>query len=82
VTALIDDFKELTIHSGGRKKTKKLVNQNKGQKEEVSLFINGLLKGKDSLIPFDQLYTTSLATFGVLESLRNGTVVSLTTELS
>jgi polar amino acid transport system substrate-binding protein len=82
VTALIDDFKELTIHSGGRKKTKKLVNQNKGQKEEVSLFIDGLLKGKDSLIPFDQLYTTSLATFGVLESLRNGTVVSLTTELS
>ncbi len=57
-----------------------MVNQNKGQKEEVALFIDGLLKGKDSLIPFDQLYTTSLATFGILESLRNGTVVSLKTK--
>jgi len=78
VTAILDDFKSLTIHSNGKKKNEKLINQNKGQKEEVSLFIESILKGHENAIPYDELYSTSLVTFAVLESLRNGNTVNLT----
>ncbi len=77
VTGILDDFKSLTIHSNGKKKTEKLITQNKGQKEEVALFIKGILKGNDNLIPYDQIYSTSLICFGLLESIRTGETINL-----
>ena len=43
-TAIIEDFKKLQIYGKGKTTKKKLMNQNKGQKEMVEAYFNNLLK--------------------------------------
>jgi predicted dehydrogenase len=71
-TAVLDDFKTLTIYANNKKKIKKLINQNKGQKNEVDQFIAAVQSGRTELIPFDEIYNTSLVTFKIVESIRIG----------
>jgi predicted dehydrogenase len=71
-TAVLDDFKELVIFAGGKKKRKKLISQDKGQKEEVRAFIDAVIEGKEPPIPYDELFSTSLVTFKILESIQSG----------
>ncbi|WP_417199526.1 bi-domain-containing oxidoreductase [Bizionia sp.] len=71
-TAVLSDFKELKIYGKGKPYKKKLFNQNKGQKEMVEAFINGLLKDGQSPIPMEDIFAVTRATFKVLESIRNG----------
>jgi len=73
-TAVIDDFKNMVIYAGGRKKEKHLLSQDKGQKSEVGLFIETILNGQAPLIPFKEIYSTSLVTYEILESIRNNEV--------
>jgi predicted dehydrogenase/threonine dehydrogenase-like Zn-dependent dehydrogenase len=78
-TAILDDFKSLTIYTGGKKKQKKLLTQDKGQKEEVKRFIEAIFarKGLKDLIPLKEIYNTSLVTFKILESIRSKTCVKI-----
>ncbi len=76
-TAIIEDFKYLLIYAGGKKKEKRLMSQDKGQKSEVRLFIDTILQGQGQLISFEEIYSTSLVTFEILESIRNYQVRSL-----
>jgi polar amino acid transport system substrate-binding protein len=76
-SAIIDDFKSLTIHAGGKKTTKNLLSQNKGQKHEVRIFLDNILKGRESPIPLDEIYSTSLVTFKIIESLKSGEAIIL-----
>jgi hypothetical protein len=69
---ILDDFKSLTIHSSGKKQEKKLLVQDKGQKEGVVQFIEAVRQGHTPLIPFVEIRATTLATFRVLESIRSG----------
>jgi predicted dehydrogenase/threonine dehydrogenase-like Zn-dependent dehydrogenase len=71
-TAIINDFKELKIYGKGKPWKKKLLNQDKGQKEMVESFINQLLKDGNAPITFDQTYAVTKASFKVLESIKNG----------
>ena len=71
-TAVLDDFKTLAIHSHGKKKGKKLLSQDKGQKTEVKQFIEAILNGTGEVIPFVEIYSASLVTFKIIESLRTG----------
>ncbi len=71
-TAIINDFKELKVYGKGRPFKKRLINQNKGQKEMVGAFIDGLLKDGSSPIPYEDIYAVSKAAFLTLKSLRNG----------
>ncbi len=71
-SAVIDDFKTLKIYGNGKPFKKKLVNQNKGQAEMVSAFVNGLLKDGKSVIDFEDIYAVTKASFLVLESIKNG----------
>ena len=71
-TAIINDFKELEIYGKGKPFKKKLINQNKGQKEMVGAFIDNLLKDGSSPIPYTDIYAVSKATFLTLKSLQNG----------
>ena len=73
-TAILDDFRELTMYPRGRKKSKKLMSQDKGQRVEVSAFIDAVLHGKEAPISFDEIHSASLVTFRILESLRTGQV--------
>ncbi len=76
-TVVLDDFRILSIHDQGKKKVRKLLVQDKGQKAEVKLFIDAILKGTSELIPFDEICSTSLVTFKVLESLRSRQVINI-----
>jgi polar amino acid transport system substrate-binding protein len=69
---VIEDFKSLTIHGNGKKKTRKLLSQDKGQKSEVRAFLDAVKSGGSPPIPYDQLFSTSLVTFKILESIRTG----------
>src|SRR5690606_298803 len=71
-SAVLSDFKELKIYGKGKPSKKKLFNQNKGQKEMVEAFVNGLLKDGQSPIPMQEIFAVKRATFKVLESLQNG----------
>ena len=78
ITAVLDDFKRLTIHADGRKKEEKLISQDKGQKEEVRQFVNTVLNGcASSPIPLEEIYSTSRTTFKILESIRTGRTIHL-----
>ncbi|MBM4333125.1 MAG: zinc-binding dehydrogenase [Deltaproteobacteria bacterium] len=74
-TVVIDDFKSMTVYAGGKKKEKKHFTQDKGQKAEVRTFLDAILQGKPSPIPFEEIYSTSRVTFAILESLRTSQVV-------
>jgi predicted dehydrogenase len=71
-TAILDDFKILTIYSNGKKKRKKHLSQDKGQKNEITQVVNAILKGAFELIPFEDIYSTSMVTFKINESIRTG----------
>src|SRR5690606_925836 len=71
-TAVLSDFKELKIYGKGKPSKKKLLNQNKGQKEMVEAFVNGLLKDGQSPIPMQDIFAVTRATLKVLESIQNG----------
>ncbi|MGO3181906.1 MAG: bi-domain-containing oxidoreductase [Aequorivita sp.] len=71
-TAILSNFKELRIYGKGKPSKKKLFNQNKGQKEMVKAFVNGLLKDGKSPIPMEDIFAITRATFKVLESIKNG----------
>ncbi|HYF03944.1 MAG TPA: bi-domain-containing oxidoreductase [Patescibacteria group bacterium] len=74
--AIMNNFKELHLHSGG-KKHKKTYSGGKGHAEEVLHFVN-LASGKEKAnISFESLYDTTLLTFKALVSLKTKQVVSL-----
>jgi predicted dehydrogenase/threonine dehydrogenase-like Zn-dependent dehydrogenase len=72
---VLSNFKELKVF-GKVKMKKKLFNQDKGQKQMVEKFIQGLKDGQ-SLIPFDEIVTVTKACFAVIESLKTGLPVNL-----
>jgi predicted dehydrogenase/threonine dehydrogenase-like Zn-dependent dehydrogenase len=76
-TAILDDFKELTIYANGKKKRKKLLSQDKGQKEEVKQFINAILNGASELISLKEIYNTSLVTFKIADSIQTGESIKI-----
>ncbi|MGA7878865.1 MAG: Gfo/Idh/MocA family oxidoreductase, partial [Desulfoferrobacter sp.] len=77
VTAILRDFRELQIHSKGRPFKKKLLTQDKGQKEEVRQFIEAVRHGKEAPISLDEIFSTSYTCFAILESLSTRTSVRL-----
>jgi len=78
VTAVLKDFKALEIHAKkGRPFRKKLMRQNKGQKEMVRAFVGAVRDGGATPIPLEDLYAVTLTTFRILESLLTRKVVDL-----
>ena len=76
-SAVIDDFKELTVYIDGKKKKEKLFSQDKGQKEEVKQFVEAILKETGEPIPLEEIHNTSLVTFKIIESIRTGTCIKI-----
>ncbi|MCF8396442.1 MAG: bi-domain-containing oxidoreductase [Melioribacteraceae bacterium] len=70
-TAILMDFKELKIFGKGKNSKKKLMNQNKGQKEMTRAFIDGLKNG-NTPISYQEVYAVTSASFAVLDSLKEG----------
>ncbi len=77
-TVVLNDFKAVNIYARGKKKEKKLASQDKGQSACVQAFVQAVLSGAAPPIPYQDLYTTSLVTFKILESLATGKVCAIT----
>jgi predicted dehydrogenase/threonine dehydrogenase-like Zn-dependent dehydrogenase len=72
LSATLNDFKELIIYGKGKPKKEKLINQNKGQKDMVKAFIEGLLNDGKAPISFEDIVAVTKASFKVLESVKRG----------
>jgi len=72
MSAILNDFKELQIFGKGKPKKEKFFNQNKGQKEMVSAFVNGLLNDGKAPISFEEIVAVTKASFKVIESVKRG----------
>ncbi len=76
--AVLDDFRRLQLVERGRTRvTKSRFRQDKGHRGEWTALANELRGVETSLPPLEQLVGTSLATFGVVESIRSGVPVAL-----
>jgi len=71
-TAILKDFKKLEIFGKRKDFKKKLISQDKGQKKMIAEFIKAIKKSTPSPGAFEDIYTTSLATFRIVESLKTG----------
>ena len=80
LTAILNDFRELKIYGKGRPYKKKLMSQDKGQKNEVHLFLEAVKQGKECPIPMEEIWSASEVCFGILESVRTGQSINLTTD--
>jgi polar amino acid transport system substrate-binding protein len=76
VSVVVDDFRVMEVF-GEKKRKFKLKKQDKGHAAEVKAFIEALKEGKPSPIPFEEIYNSSIATFAVLESIRDRKMVHL-----
>ena len=72
MSATLNDFKELKVFGKGNPKKEKFFNQNKGQKEMVSAFVNGLLNDGKAPISFEEIVAVTKASFKVIESVKRG----------
>ncbi|MBK8501580.1 MAG: bi-domain-containing oxidoreductase [Saprospiraceae bacterium] len=67
---VIQDFKEGTIHSGG--KTRKIKISGKGHCEQISAFVTSIKNGQPSPISFQSICLTTLTTFKIHDCLMTG----------
>ena len=71
-TALLDNYRTLTVHSGNRRKRQRLLNQAKGHGEEVAAFIRAIRTGESMPVPMETILGVSAAAFAVHRSLDTG----------
>ena len=75
-TAIMDDFKHISLHSDN--KTKKIrLDRKKGHREEVDAFLASVESGNESPISFASIYLTTMATLKIEESLIKKCPISL-----
>ncbi|MGD2067582.1 MAG: bi-domain-containing oxidoreductase [Gemmatimonadota bacterium] len=77
-TAVLDDFRALTLASSGRARTTShRWGRDKGHAEQLRRMLEVLRAGAPLPIPMESLVSTSLATFAVADALRTGEGVSI-----
>ncbi|MCZ2475126.1 Gfo/Idh/MocA family oxidoreductase [Aquirufa ecclesiirivi] len=75
-TLILDNFRKLSAY-GFKGFSSMGGTLDKGHKEQFSLLIESVKQGKGPLIPFDEIYNTSKASFAALRSLREGTWITI-----
>ena len=75
-SAIMNDFREVTLYSGTKRTTKKF-DGTKGHREEVVATIEAMRSGSSMPIPFRSLVETTRVTFAALESLATGQPIRL-----
>jgi predicted dehydrogenase/threonine dehydrogenase-like Zn-dependent dehydrogenase len=73
VTAVIEDFKQLSIY--GKKKKKSNLIQNKGHAEEIKQFLEAVKNGTPTPIPFGEIYLSSKMSFDIIKSIKTKKVI-------
>lgn len=72
-TAILDDFRKLTIF--GKKKRKIKFTQNKGHTEEIKTFLSAVKNGKKTPISFSDIYWTTRMTFDIRKSIYGNKII-------
>lgn len=75
-SAVMDNFSSLVLAQNGKQR-KKSGNGDKGHRNEIIAFIDAIKQKKPDVIPIQSLFTTTRATFRILESLRTKSVVAI-----
>jgi len=75
--AVLDDFRSVSIHRGGRCKKIRYRGQDKGQTEEIARWIAALRSAGPSPIEWDELCWATRANLAAIESLTTGQTVHL-----
>lgn len=75
-TLILRDFTVLEAY-GAKKRTFRLLNQDKGQKAMVQAFLAAAKGGGKPPIPFSQLYAATRTTFALIQSMKVGGAVDL-----
>jgi predicted dehydrogenase len=70
--AVIDDFREVLLCSGGKITRTRNRSQDKGHAAEIQAFADALLHGRSSPITWEELRAVSLATLLAVRSIREG----------
>jgi predicted dehydrogenase len=74
---VLDDFRSLTKHAGGRKREVWSGSQDKGHAAEIAAWARAVVKGESSPVPFDEAVAATEATFAVLDSIATGAAIDL-----
>ena len=77
-TAILDNYRSLSVHHGNRRKRKRLLNQAKGHAEEVAAFVGALRNGDPMPIDPETLISVTQSTFLIHRSLETGGPVDYT----
>jgi polar amino acid transport system substrate-binding protein len=72
MSAVLDDFRTLELFAGGKKKARKLFDQDLGHGKELADFVNAVKRGDGITIPLDDLFFSTAAVFEIDESLQTG----------
>ncbi|CAM4197476.1 dehydrogenase [Cytophagaceae bacterium 50C-KIRBA] len=75
-TLILDNFRKLSAY-GFKGFSSMGGTLDKGHKEQFKLLIERVKQGKGPLIPFDEIYNTTKASLAALQSLREGTWISI-----
>ena len=80
-TLVIDNWR--TLKGYGVKGFSKLkTKQDKGHKAQFEMLVNSIKKGGKAIVPFEETYNTTLASFAAIESLKQGRWVAVSNMLS
>lgn len=71
-TAILDNFRSLSLHHGNRRRRHRLLNQAKGHREEVAAFIKALETGSPMPVDFNSLVAVTQTTYLIHRSLDSG----------
>ncbi|MBN1627890.1 MAG: Gfo/Idh/MocA family oxidoreductase, partial [Deltaproteobacteria bacterium] len=77
ITSVIHDFRGSLVYGDKKTDRKKLMSQDKGQKNEVMLFLKALNTASESPIPVKEILNTSEVCFKIIESIRTGKTIHL-----
>jgi polar amino acid transport system substrate-binding protein len=74
---VIDDFKSMTFICNGKKKRMKKFGIDRGYYNEFEVFFSAVKDGKTIPVDFEEYVFTTLATFGIMESIRTGVPINI-----
>jgi predicted dehydrogenase len=74
---LLDDFRSLSVHQGGRTQQVWSGAQDKGHRAELALFVKAVQSGGASPVPFDESVATTRTAFAVVAAAAGGRAVDV-----
>ncbi len=78
MAGVLTDFRTLEVHSDTQRfKPRKSMQADKGHSRELAVFVDAIRRGEPSPISVESLFDTTLVSFAALESIQQGTPISI-----